>query len=168
MSFDDFRTHFWEVEVCDPWELGVLTNSSPESMDVEIDAVRGEWVQGENAGGLKDSRTFNCNPTFDVVCDGKELSLALYQLDTRKPGGLYATPGAASGRRSTKKPPPTNFQKMTVYLVGPRGDTEQVVVLEAHQRQAANRVEVIPGKTYKVCGGISSEGSRRTILFSYL
>ena len=40
MAFDDFRSFFWEVGICDPWELGVLSEITAEGMDVEIDAVR--------------------------------------------------------------------------------------------------------------------------------
>lgn len=49
-------------------------------MDVEIDAVRGEWVQGLSAGGMKGSRTFESNPSYDVSCASDELSLTLYQV----------------------------------------------------------------------------------------
>ena len=82
MGFDDFKTYFWEVGVCDPWELGVLSEVSPDGagMDVEIDAARGEWMQGVSAGGMKESRTFSHNPTFDLTAAGEEISIALYQV----------------------------------------------------------------------------------------
>lgn len=165
MDFDDFRTYFWEVGVCDPWELGVLSGINQDGMDVEIDACRGEFVQGESAGGMKGSRTFGCNPSFDVVCAGSELSLTLYQIDNRRPGGKYDTLGsapAASGRspgtlrrrgRGQDKEGKTTFQKMTAYIVedgNPSASIREVVQLESHQRQSASRVPVIPNKRYKV------------------
>ena len=155
MGFDDFKTYFWEVGVCDPWELGVLSEVSPDGagMDVEIDAARGEWVQGVSAGGMKDSRTFSHNPTFDLTAAGEEISIALYQMDTRRPGGLYAGIGEGHRkRRPPKAPPPTNFQKMTAYLVeADRPDVvREVVSLESHQRQAAARMATTPNKRYKV------------------
>ena len=165
MAFDDFSTFFWEVGICDPWELGVLSELSREGMDVEIDAVRGEFVQGMSAGGMKGSRTFGCNPSFDVTCAGSELSLTLYQIDTRRPGGQYDRLGsapapsaagrspAASRARKQEKPKQTSFQKMTAYLVedgNPDAPIREVVQLESHQRQAAFRVPVIPNKHYKV------------------
>ena len=162
MAFDDFRSYFWEVGICDPWELGVLSEINRDGMDVEIDACRGEFVQGESAGGMKGSRTFDCNPSFDVVCAGSELSLTLYQIDNRRPGGSYdslgsapalstRSPAASRRGRGADKPPKTTFQKMTAYIIEEGSASIRAVVqLESHQRQAANRVPVTPNKRYRV------------------
>lgn len=35
MAFDDFRSFFWEVGICDPWELGVLSEITREGTCVD-------------------------------------------------------------------------------------------------------------------------------------
>uniref|UniRef100_A0A8C4RBN6 Calpain 9 n=1 Tax=Eptatretus burgeri TaxID=7764 RepID=A0A8C4RBN6_EPTBU len=93
MSFEDFKTEFSRVEIC---------NIGPEGMDDDDEGYwaltehESRWVPGSTAGGCRNfARTFWTNPQFHLILSkededpddktpGCSFIIALYQMKTRR------------------------------------------------------------------------------------
>uniref|UniRef100_A0A7S0M852 Calpain catalytic domain-containing protein n=1 Tax=Cryptomonas curvata TaxID=233186 RepID=A0A7S0M852_9CRYP len=134
MTWTDFYKHFETVDVCDPRALCKMYSDNI----ARIDGVSSQWVAGLSAGGRPAHPTFKYNPAFELVVQGPEVVLTLFQPDTR----------------FADKVKTTDWMDMCLFLVGPLGGNrpppaKEVLRLE-YKRQAAVRLTVVPGATYRV------------------
>ncbi len=155
MPFEDFTRLFGEVGVCDPWTAGCINpvatrriqtvtgtvvEQHTSALEVDAQAVHGNWVAGVSAGGTADDETFEHNPTYELECDGDYVAVSFFQRDPR---------GSRGTRGSTGECAP-----MTLYLVTERSvsrgeaapeEQELIKLTGPHNRQASRTVPLVPG-----------------------
>lgn len=155
IPFEEFARVFSEVGVCDPWTAGcinpiaarrvqtaggVVVERQDSTLEVNLQAVHGDWVAGVSAGGTAEDETFEHNPTYEIICDGDYAAISMFQRDPR---------GSDGTQRSKAECAP-----MSLYLVtersSSRGESEpeeqELIKLTAsHHRQAARTIPLAPG-----------------------
>ena len=166
MEWGEFRRHFWEVGVCDPWSLSSAPITDGSRMPVTLMVAEGRWVAGCSAGGMVESvATFDCNPSWELICDSSSSSgdvdnidvhVTMYQDDIRSLHLATEVETAADGLPSA-----ANFQPMSLFLLPPRSggyeggrvaQAKELLALSVNKRQLSSTLSLRSGQQYTLVG----------------
>lgn len=154
MRWQDYKTHFWEAILCDPWSQSAITGgaeAAPHAMAAEVACAVGHWKQGRSAGGAAQaSGTFRHNPSWELLLQpptGRsgtapttakvKVQVAMYQEDIRG-RALVDEDGELDADGI-----PLGFQPMSLYVLLPGEETPQeLVALDVNRRQASATLEL--------------------------